>query len=530
MINYKTIQLDNNSIAVEAQYIDTGVLEYNNNPLIEALPPINKRRDVGLLLYNYPKINIDIKNSSKELRIHSLQKIFDFFQPFPEHMDLEKSISIVIRQGYIDRNPLSKTYTRDSKTIHESVRDKNFNLNNKLLRRQGQGFTILGLSGTGKSMGINTVISLYPQIIVHSKYKDQLFSAKQLVWLKLDCPSKGSIKDLCAFFFREVDRLLGSNFEKQYISPKYSAEVLKSAMVKVANACNLGMLIVDEIQNLNAAASGGYQSMLNFFTTLRNDLGLPVILIGTMKAYPLFGHELSQARRANGLGSPLWTGAIEHDVWEVFIDNLLKYQLTDEVYNDKEGIISKLLYEESQGIIDIAMKIFVVCQMKSIVEGKPKHITPKLIKTVSREQFYQVKPMIEAIKSKNIEKMIKYDDIIPYNMVDYFKDELDKVKREEDIKAIKEVERKFKTKEEKSIKDSAKSKVLELGYKNKEINKYLNKIFIKNPELNENELANLVIREIILNETNTSKESSSKKDDNEKESKYQSMKQDDIKL
>ena len=526
MVNYETIRLENGMLAVEAKYIETGIEEYNNNPMIEALPPINERTDVAKLLYKYPKINTEIRNSSKVLRIHSLQSIFELFQPLCDHLELEQNISIIIRQGYIDRDPLSKTYAQDSKTIHESVKDKNFNLTNKLLRRPGQGFTIIGLSGTGKSTGINNVISLYPQIIVHSKYKDKLLSTKQLVWIKLDCPSKGSIKDLCIFFFKEIDALLGTNYEKQYVLPnKYSSEVFKCAMVKVANACNLGLLIIDEIQNLSAAASGGYESMLNFFTTLRNELGLPVILVGTRKSYDLFKRELSQARRASGYGSILWSGAQKDDMWNIFVDKLLEYQVTDKVYDDKKGLISKALYEESQGIIDIAMKIFVICQVECIVKGKYKHITPKLIKDVSKEKFYQVKPMIEAIKSKNIEKMAKFDDILPYDIDNFFKETLDREKRKKDIEAFEEVKKNYKINKEKDIKDSAKSKVLELGYKSKEINKYLNKIFMKNPNIDENKLANLIIREIILNEENNIE-----KGDNKRVSKNELIQADDIKI
>ena len=56
MINYKTIELSTGAKAVEAKYIDTGLGQYSNNPLIEALPKINERDDVPGMIVNYPKI------------------------------------------------------------------------------------------------------------------------------------------------------------------------------------------------------------------------------------------------------------------------------------------------------------------------------------------------------------------------------------------------------------------------------------------------------------------------------------------
>jgi len=539
MINYKTIELSTGCIAVEAIYIDTEIEAYNNNPLIEALPKINKREEVPKLLANFPKLNKNLKSSSVESRIHSLQCVFDMFQPFTNHLELEQNISIAIRQGYIDRNPLSKEFPKYSKCLYDSVREQNFNMTNKFLRRPGNGFTVMGISGTGKSTGVNNVISLYPQIIVHSKYKDRIFSTYQLVWIKLDCPSKGSIKDLCGYFFREVDRLIGTNYEKQYLqSKKYNAETLKYLMAKVANACNLGMLIIDEIQNLNAAASGGHENMLNFFVTLRNEIGIPVILVGTMRAYPILQSEFSQARRGSGLGSILWFGASKDDMWKVFMKMLLRYQLTNQECSIEDEEISRTLYEESQGIIDIAIKIFVMCQIESIVKGRPKKITPALIKKVASEKFTMVKPMLDALKSDNLEKIIKYDDLVPVNMIDYFQEKLDEIKRAKDLEAIKAQQEKFGSMEEKDIKQSAKTTLLDLGIKKNLINKHLDKIFIKNPNIDVNTLVKLVYKEIILYDINYEEEiDTSNKVDNSDfykidkdndESKYESLKKDGI--
>ena len=47
-----------------------------------------------------------------------------------------------------------------------------------------------------------------------------------------------------------------------------------------------------EIQHLSRQRSGGIEQMLNFFVTLVNVIGLPVVMVGTPKARPIFETDL----------------------------------------------------------------------------------------------------------------------------------------------------------------------------------------------------------------------------------------------
>lgn len=49
-------------------------------------------------------------------------------------------------------------------------------------------------------------------------------------------------------------------------------------MALVAANHHLGVLVIDEIQRLNLAKSGGAEKMLNFFTQLVNSVGVPVVI------------------------------------------------------------------------------------------------------------------------------------------------------------------------------------------------------------------------------------------------------------
>jgi len=68
-------------------------------------------------------------------------------------------------------------------------------------------------------------------------------------------------------------------------------------MCQVVRNTGLGLLIIDEVQHLCGARGLGDERMLNFFVTLVNTAGVPIILIATPKAMSILQSEFRQARR-----------------------------------------------------------------------------------------------------------------------------------------------------------------------------------------------------------------------------------------
>ena len=131
-------------------------------------------------------------------------------------------------------------------------------------------------------------------------------NVEQVVYLKIDCSHNGSLKEICLNFFRALDRALGSNYERRYGLKRHGIETMLALMSQIANAHALGLLVIDEIQHLSRSRSGGSQEMLNFFVTMVNIIGVPVMLIGTPKAREIFEADLRSARRGAGFGAILY--------------------------------------------------------------------------------------------------------------------------------------------------------------------------------------------------------------------------------
>lgn len=429
------ITLPNGRKGIRAVYSEQIISEYRGNPFIEALPQICSTEQVIDKLAVYPVYDDSERYLDKQYRVHIIQRVFQCFQPLMIHLDLESKISRVIRQGYIARNPFNPQNVNryvESYDTFNCISDTN-----ELFFSTGLSLTIIGISGIGKTTAINRILSMYPQIIVHSKYKDNKFSIYQLPYLKIDAPHDGSIKGLCIDFFLKIDSLLGTNYYEKFGQSRLSANAMLPIMAKIAINTGLGVLIIDEIQNLNSARSGGIEMMLNFFVKLSN-LGIPNITIGNPSAMPVFQSRFRQARRGSGQGAIVWDRLNKDENWDLLVNAIWDYQWTMKTtILNKE--ISEVLYFESQGITDIAIKLFVMTQIRAIMLGT-EEISTDLIKQTADENLKLVKPMLDALKNGDSTKIAKYEDIFTSdnNLINLYGSGNNKTNLEKKIEEVKQ--------------------------------------------------------------------------------------------
>jgi hypothetical protein len=401
-----------------AQYKDQEIDEYKSNPFIEALPEILEVDTVIKRVSYFPNQSDEQRKLSKAVRLHLVQSLSSFVFPMPAHLSIEQRLSRLIRYGYIGRNPLSPQFNRQFAIGFRELLDGGVDesgTNFAGIRSSAAAFAIIGVSGQGKTTAMENMLLLYPQVIQHANYKGTILPMKQLVWLKLNCPFDGSIKGLCINFFQAVDSVLGTNYFKTIATKRHSVDVLIPMMAHVASIHGVGVLVIDEIQNLSQTKSGGAEAMLKFFTQLINTIGVPIVLIGTFKAMQLFSGSFSQARRNSGQGDLIMDRMEPGEGWDNFIEFMWQYQWTAV----KTPLTSKLkstMYELTQGIIDIAVKLYMIAQwelISDVDEGKNEKITCKLLREVAKEHLRLVTPMIRALKQNKRELLAQIDDLIP---------------------------------------------------------------------------------------------------------------------
>lgn len=400
---------------VIAEYKEQVIKEYQGNPLIESLPEMMDKAQLIRSLSNYPTISNDELSMSGSLRAHLIERVYKFFQPLPIHIELEDRISRMIRQGYVYRNPFSKQIVEKYYEIYEAIEDKDITKisENHSMINSVNSLYIVGFSGIGKTVSISKILNNYPQLIIHSKYKNINYSQYQLVYLLINTPHDGSIKGLCLDIISKLDQYLGTDYFRKVAN--LAVNRLIPIICQASSRACLGIIFFDEIQLISKRKSGGENSVLDFFLTLANTANFAIGLIGTNMAMSMLQSHFRQARRFTGKGEIIFDRitSYENNEWALFTKALLRFNATRKgVENQHE--VSKALYGESQGIFDIAVKLYAMSQLEAINNGT-EQVTPELIIEVAKSNLITVKPAIDAIRNNDLGALLEFEDIMPLN-------------------------------------------------------------------------------------------------------------------
>ena len=333
------------------------------------------------------------------------------FIPGMRHMMLYDIVDLMIRQGYMHRSPtIGPKYFDEARRKFQAEREE---LALKSSYHEPLTTSVIGCSGIGKSCGVLRVLSLYDQVIDH-KPPFVPEPIRQVVYLKVETP--GTVKALCASIIAELGRVVGIDYAAEYVRPRATLESLQSRVVNLMALHRVGILVLDEMQNL-VSKHKNRDEIFNFIVYLSNALDVPLLFIGTPKLMRFMGSNLRTARRFGSFGISTWN-RYQHgsDDWNNFIAGLWKLQ----VLKDAEPAIPKnvddALYRCSQGIVDVLVKLFILSQMKSILyyctsAADKERLTPELIEKVFRTDLANIAPMIDALNNGDEKAIERFEDI-----------------------------------------------------------------------------------------------------------------------
>ncbi|OQQ02062.1 transposase [Vibrio splendidus] len=354
-----------------AVYHDAILPEHQGNPLIEALPTKQAWENVMEAFSNYPEYSEEIADHPDPLvRDEYLNRIEEIRQPLTDYESCFRAVERSIKKGYSTKNPLSPT---TAQYLHYLVDERpDIEPRTGFFQPKGDGLTLIGESGVGKTSMVEQVLSYFPNVIEHESYRGQrLELRKQVVWIKVDCPSNSSVRDLC----EEILSTLDLTLDREKTKPAGTIGTLIRQLEQCMKSSFIGMLVIDEMQNLQFKRTGGENNLLRFLHRLMNKLGVPLFFVANPPFDKSLVKELKAARRAESgyhhTMSVLKRGSAS---WNAFVEQLWQYQWTN-IYTELTKELNDTLHTLSVGNIDMASRTYREAQ-RLVIGSNDERITP----------------------------------------------------------------------------------------------------------------------------------------------------------
>lgn len=399
---------------VDAVYTEQRIQKFRGNPLIEALPPALDELELFDYLATGPDFSTEQRDWPTHERMQLVAGLSSFMVPLPRHIELARTLDVILREGYVGRQPRTAAHNSVFQKIYEAQKAGTVFSEKRSAAAPQLSTSLVGISGMGKTTTVERVLARTPDVIFHPE-----LDIWQIPYLHIETPYDGvSVKGLAHSILRKVDSLIpDANYYEMYaLRGKPGTTTLMNNVARVMHIHCVGLLVVDEIQNIENARKDN-QSLMTLLVSASNELRVPIMFIGTNKARRILGLDFRQARRSAGQGCAYWNrlsvgSESELGEWDDFIQALWEYQWLKQPVQ-LNCHLSAVMYHYSQGIIDIAIKLFAAAQWRAMLDGS-ETITEQLIESVAQKELSMVAPMVEALRNNDLAQLERYDDIAPF--------------------------------------------------------------------------------------------------------------------
>lgn len=324
---------------------------YNNdgikNRFIEALPPMMSGAELAKTVARYPNsvYNVpELGNLPRTQRLVMVNQLLGLYQPTSFTMQLYVQLYCAIQSAYLHQN-------------------KN------AAGTPGFCFSVVGVSGIGKTRTLETLLDLFPQYIEHENYCGTPVQDSQIVYIYVQTPHNSSVRSICLSILDEVDKISGSDYMEQYLRRRATTDILVSHISRICRHLHVGLIVIDEIQNARNRAGLNF---LDFVVQLANSTKASICFVGTPLAIEPLEKQMRSARRATGFRLDPYRFDGE---FNLILDAMWRTQYL-KTYQPLTDDIRKYLFEKCGGITDVLVKLIYYGQRRAIESGTEKMTIP----------------------------------------------------------------------------------------------------------------------------------------------------------
>jgi len=374
--------------------------EFAGNPLVEILKPLPAdAREKGRLLIRKPAYNKETELSlDSSMRRLCVDRLKNFMFPMEKHVEIFSKIHSLIVGGYKDRNPLTVEGQKSFYQRSASPSTVTF---------------ITGLSGIGKSALVRSIMkAIGNQVIDHEVYHGQPCPYTQVLYVMQNVPGNSTPKNMCMTLGSELDNLI----QRELVVPIFANNRTHTDFIlglkRSVKHLKVGAIVIDELQNINLKKGANKDDLLAMISNFRDELGVPIILIGTTAAKNiLFSNpNISVQRRLcdGGFEELEPPRSAEEESWYTFCKIMWRYQWVKDP-SEFSDEMCELLYTLSQGITGILLTLFINCQMAAI--GGKERIDVNLVQKVYQDQMKPLHRALAALRSGDPAQIAQFDDL-----------------------------------------------------------------------------------------------------------------------
>lgn len=302
----------------------------------------------------YPKLDVSISDYSTEKRLLSLLDIYKIYIPSKMSIEIYNKLYTSIFQS-MQKKELKISIKQHYENF-KAIKGEEYNG----IIGGADNFTIIGVSGIGKSSAINRTISLITKGgVIETKENYSMI----IPFITIQCPFDSSVKGMLLEILRKVDETIGTKYYMSAIRARATIDMLIGSVSQVA-LNHIGLIIVDEIQNVVNSKNG--KNLIGALTQLINNSGTSICMVGTPESINFFDSAIQLSRRSVGLE---YLALNYDDYFENFCKIIFNYQYT-KTKTKITPLITQWLYEHSAGIISLVISLIHDAQEIAIMSGK----------------------------------------------------------------------------------------------------------------------------------------------------------------
>lgn len=319
------------------------------------LPEMKSGNELISALSIIPEYDEIICQQNQAVRLMSLSELYQIYIPSQMSLEIYSKLYLALLRSMQKKG--TQMAIKQRYENYKAIQQQSYSG----ILGGSDSFTIIGTSGIGKSSAISRAISLITENRIIETDKPY---TKIIPCLIVQCPFDSSVKGLLLEILRKVDEELGTDHYIHAVKSRASTTDMLIGAVSSIALNNIGMLVVDEIQNVANSKNG--KSLIGALTQLINNSGISICMVGTPESTVFFEQAMQLARRSVGLQ---YTTMNYDDYFQSFCKIIFKYQFLKN-RTEITAAITEWLYEHSAGIISVVVSLIHDAQEIAILTGK----------------------------------------------------------------------------------------------------------------------------------------------------------------